>query len=83
MPQVGLFYDMDRVDLTKSLKFALQLQKLLIDDPQDGDLKMQQYFTEFLASCWQISPPAGPVLANETFNTTAWGYTPVASEVRL
>ena len=127
---VGLFYDMDRGDLTKSLQFALQVQKFLIDDPQDGDLHMQQFFTEFLASCWQISPPAGrsrssypylpiasvpsnsspsihpfvqplvaplsfltsppvhpitclptgPVLANETFDVSSWGYTPMPSE---
>ena len=45
-----------------------------------GDLKMQQHFTEFLASCWQISPPAGPVLANETFDVSSWGYKPMPSE---
>lgn len=35
---------------TNQLKFALTLQKYLLDDPIDGDYKMQRHFTNFLVS---------------------------------
>jgi hypothetical protein len=38
---VNLFYDTDRGDMTKPLRFALEMQKFLLDDPVNGDFKMQ------------------------------------------
>lgn len=61
---VGLFYDQDRENATKSLEFALGLQKFTNQNPQDGDLEQQEFLYPFFASVWQISPPSGPAFVD-------------------
>ena len=72
---VSFFYDMDRTDSTKPLRFALQLQRFLVDDPVDGDVKMQRFLFPFLASVWMISAPGGVPFKDfpSVFNSTLTG----------
>ena len=56
---MNLFYDTDRDDMTKALRFALGLQKFLIDDPLNGDFKMQEFIFPFASSAFWDSPPGG------------------------
>ena len=65
---ISLFYDLmpggqltAQVPLTSSVnmvKFALRVQKFLLDDPVNGDLKMQTYFFQFYGSAWENAAPA-------------------------
>ena len=61
---INLFYDMDREDMTKPIKFALNLQRYLIDDPINGDLKMQQAVAASAGAMWNLCPLGGPAFAN-------------------
>ena len=64
---VGLFYDTDRGDMTKPLRFALQMQKLLIDDPVNGDLHMQEMVFPMISTAWWVSPPGGFAFASAPY----------------
>ena len=65
---ISLFYDlMPGGDLTAQVplnssvnmvNFALQVQRFLLDDPLNGDLKMQTFFFQFYGSAWQNAAPA-------------------------
>jgi len=61
----AMFYDTDRDDFTKPLRFALSLQALLIDDPINGDLNMQTAVSGVASGSWNLLPPGG--LHNVTF----------------
>ena len=61
---VGLFYDTDRGDMTKPLRFAVAMQQLLIDDPVNGDLAMQRAAYPVLALSYDMCPIGGPVNSN-------------------
>jgi hypothetical protein len=61
---VGLFYDTDRGDLTKPLRFAVAMQQLLIDDPVNGDLAIQQAAYPVMALSYDMCPIGGPAYAN-------------------
>jgi hypothetical protein len=65
---MGLFYDMalggDALlsnPLNSSMhmvEFALSVQKYSVDDPVNGDLKMQTHFLNFFLSTWENADPA-------------------------
>ena len=65
---ISLFYDlMAGGDLTAQVPlnsainmvhFALKVQRFLLDDPINGDLKMQTYFFSFFGSAWANAAPA-------------------------
>ena len=61
-----IFYDTDRDDVTKPLRFALSLQALLMGDPINGDLKMQQAVQRVTFGSYNALPPGGPSYANES-----------------
>jgi hypothetical protein len=61
---VGLFYDTDRGDMTKPLRFAVAMQQRLIDDPVNGDLAIQQAAYPVLALSYDMCPIGGPASAN-------------------
>ena len=65
----NLFYDMDRNDMTKPIQFALNLQKYLLDDPVNGDLKMQQVVQPVAGGMWDICPMDGAAFANVSYIT--------------
>ena len=74
---INLFYDMDREDMTKPIMFALNLQRHLIADPINGDLKMQQAVTQAAGAIWNLCPMAGPAFSNTTLpgnNMTSEAY---------
>ena len=58
---VNLFYDTDRDDMTKPLRFALQLQKFLLTDPVNGDANMQKFVFPMAAAAFWGSPPGGQI----------------------
>ena len=52
---VALFFDQAQ-DLTQSFKFGTNMQQLLVNDPVNGDLTMQDRVTPFISSSLQLAP---------------------------
>jgi hypothetical protein len=58
---IAFFYDMNHTlsQVTNSFTLPLKLQKLLVDDPVNGDYDMQQYVSPLLESAYYIANPFG------------------------
>ena len=60
---VSLFFDQS-TDLTQSFKFGANMQQMLVNDPVNGDLTMQNFVTPFISSALQMAPLFNGVIAN-------------------
>ena len=60
---VSLFYDQS-TDLTQAFKFGANMQQLLVNDPINGDLTMQDKVTSFISSALQMAPLFNGAIAN-------------------
>jgi hypothetical protein len=49
-----------------ALALALQLQRMLVDDPISGDVKVQEFVSPLISSAWQIAPEWGPAAVDST-----------------
>jgi hypothetical protein len=59
--QISMFYDQDTSSIRNVFKFAATLQKFLADDPDNGDLAMQEYLHPVIATAaliWSEGPKA-------------------------